>query len=130
MSWLRSTPSNIFFTQQISDISSHNASVAQHLLHDNREISKQTKELLDSQQLKHAEAIAKLRSRNSDEVIRLKQKIQQKDDLVVGMEELATDVASEYSSLKRASNATVLQLTSKADSRLNNLKEAKKREII
>lgn len=128
MSWLRSTPSNIFFTQQISDISSHNASVAQHLLHDNREISKQTKELLDSQQLKHAEAIAKLRSRNSDEVIRLKQKIQQKDDLVVGMEELATDVASEYSSLKRASNATVLQLTSKADSRLNNLKEAKKRE--
>ena len=30
--------------------------------------------------------------------------------------------------MKRASNATVLQLSSKADSRLNNLKEAKKRE--
>ena len=89
-------------------------------------------EALSNKNIAHAAALSNQRKEYYAQLdkwkTRYKTDIRDKDALVSGLSELATDVAIEYSSLKRTAKAEVDSAKKTADSRLFNLKKSKDRE--
>ena len=83
---------------------------------------------LDKKSIDAAQTVSRLQKERAAQVSRLKSSIREKDDMIEGLEDLATGVAAEYSDLDRSARSRNRQLEETAAQRLNTLKQTKQRE--
>lgn len=96
----------------------------------NQQLEREKREALADARVKTSIAVANVRKESLAKSVAFTNQLKEKDDLIDGVHQMATDVASEYSSLARASNAETAALKKTADSRLLNLKQTKERESL
>ena len=112
--------------QQIREISQHNTELATKLVMENRQLTKEKYEALDQQKIEMTQAARKsmteLRSKLTDRIDQLTSQLKQKDQLLGDMEEMATDVATEFHHLKTKAEKSVSKHKELAMSRKEKLK--------
>ena len=120
-----------FSIQRINDISAHNADLAQKLVMENRELTRDKYEALDKQKIKHTEALSTLHYQHSNKVSLLNAEMKKKDEIIVDLQEMANEVAQEFHDLKNVSSTDVQKHRALADSRHAKMKaEAERNESL
>ena len=89
---------------------------------------REKEQVIERTYVSQSESLSKYRARTSATVDKLKTTIKEQDHLIRGTQEIAEDMAVEYSSLKRSAKAKEVELTKAANSRLSSLKQSRERE--
>jgi hypothetical protein len=90
----------------LSGVATHNVSVNDSLrITSLSKLKRDHQEALDLANLKSAAVVSKLRKDTADKFGKLKSASREKDELISGLQEMAEDVAQEYSALDRSARA-------------------------
>jgi chromosome segregation ATPase len=115
--------------QHLSEVANHNVAVNAELQLTISQLKRNNQLALDSANLKAADAISKVWKDGAAKISQLKSTVKEKDNEIVEMQEIAEEVADEYTALERSARAeTCSKLATTAAKRLENLKQTKERE--
>ena len=119
---------SLMYLQRITDVSTHNTTVASQLILENKKLEKQKQDIADQKDCSRRDVIQKLQKNHAAKVQSLHEIIKQKEKMISDVHDMAVEVSSEYHSLERKSKKTEASLKVVASNRLEHSKQAKQRE--